>query len=94
MNRSQLTENIVSKLPDMPKNKVRHGVDTIFNVLKDGLKNGERLEIRGVGSMSVREYDERVGRNPKTGEKVHVGRSFRVRYRQSNFFNDALNKPA
>ncbi|MGI2918577.1 HU family DNA-binding protein [Vibrio parahaemolyticus] len=92
MNRSQLTEVIVSKLPDMPKNKVRHGVDTIFNVIKDGIKNGERMEIRGIGSMSVREYDERVGRNPKTGEKVHVGRSFRVRYRQSNFFNEALNK--
>ncbi|EQM47839.1 bacterial DNA-binding family protein [Vibrio parahaemolyticus VPCR-2010] len=41
--------------------------------------------------MSVREYDERVGRNPKTGEKVNVGRSFRVRYRQSNYFNEALN---
>ncbi len=91
MNRSQLTQSIVSKLPEMQKSRVRHGVDTIFEVIKSGLINGERMEVRGIGSMSVRAYESRIGRNPKTGEKVNIGRSYRVRYRPSNYFSKSLN---
>ena len=40
--------------------------------MKQALVNGERIEIRGFGSFSIREYDGYDGRNPKTGEKVKV----------------------
>jgi integration host factor subunit beta len=51
--------------------------DTIVNMIFDGftdtLKQSGRIEIRGFGSFSVREYGAYTGRNPKTGRKVKVG---------------------
>ena len=47
-------------------------INLIFNRFTDTLKKGSRIEIRGFGSFTVREYDAYTGRNPKTGEKTAV----------------------
>jgi integration host factor subunit beta len=48
-------------------------INLIFDGFTDTLKKGGRIEIRGFGSFSVREYDGYTGRNPKTGGKAEVG---------------------
>jgi integration host factor subunit beta len=48
-------------------------INMIFNGFTDTLKKGGRIEIRGLGSFSVREYKAYAGRNPKTGGVVDVG---------------------
>ncbi|NOZ85125.1 MAG: integration host factor subunit beta [Deltaproteobacteria bacterium] len=47
-------------------------VNTIFDTLKKALARGERIELRGLGSFSVKKYDPYTGRNPKTGGKIEV----------------------
>ena len=47
-------------------------INLIFTGFTDALKNGGRIEIRGFGSFSVREYESYTGRNPKTGKAVDV----------------------
>lgn len=47
-------------------------VDTVFEEIDQALRRGERVEIRGFGSFVIRNYDSYQGRNPKTGETVHV----------------------
>jgi len=47
-------------------------VDTIIDSIKDAITKGERVEIRGFGSFSLREYKAYKGRNPKSGEVVYV----------------------
>jgi len=47
-------------------------VDTIIDTIKDAIIKGERVEIRGFGSFSLRNYKSYTGRNPKSGEVVHV----------------------
>jgi integration host factor subunit beta len=47
-------------------------INLIFTGFTDALKNGGRIEIRGFGSFSVREYESYTGRNPKTGKNVDV----------------------
>ena len=47
-------------------------VDTIIDTIKNAIINGERVEIRGFGSFSLRNYKSYTGRNPKSGEVVHV----------------------
>jgi integration host factor subunit beta len=47
-------------------------VDIFFNTMADALANGERVEIRGFGSIFVKDYKSYTGRNPKTGEPVSV----------------------
>lgn len=48
-------------------------VNMVFNGFTAALKNGGRIEIRGFGSFTVREYGAYTGKNPKTGKKVDVG---------------------
>lgn len=47
-------------------------VDQIFSCMTEALQQGEGIEIRGFGSFTVREYKAYEGRNPRTGDTVHV----------------------
>jgi integration host factor subunit beta len=47
-------------------------VDQIFSCMTQALQQGEGIEIRGFGSFTVREYKAYEGRNPRTGDTVHV----------------------
>ena len=47
-------------------------VELFFSAMADALLRGERVEIRGLCSLYVKEYESYTGRNPKTGEKVVV----------------------
>ena len=48
-------------------------VNMVFDGFTDTLRKGERIEIRGFGSFSVRSYLPYLGKNPKTGTRVQVG---------------------
>ena len=47
-------------------------INLIFNGFADTLKKGGRIEVRGFGSFTVREYKAYTGRNPKTGKDIKV----------------------
>jgi integration host factor subunit beta len=47
-------------------------VHTFFDELSDALAEGDRVEIRGLCSFYIKEYESYTGRNPKTGEKVKI----------------------
>ena len=71
MTKSELIELISNRIK-LPKGKAEQIVNCIFDSLVDALKKGEGIEIRGFGSFTVREYKAYEGRNPRTGETVHV----------------------
>src|SRR6187455_3860452 len=71
MTKSELIELISNKIK-LPKGKAEQIVNCIFDSMVDALKKGEGIEIRGFGSFTVREYKSYEGRNPRTGETVHV----------------------
>jgi len=72
MVKSELINRIAEKQPSLLLKDVELGVNHIIECMSDALSQGERIEIRGFGSFSVREYEGYSGRNPKTGEKVEV----------------------
>ncbi len=47
-------------------------VNLFFDGMSNALANGERVEIRGFGAISVKKYKAYTGRNPKTGEKIKI----------------------
>jgi integration host factor subunit beta len=71
MNKSQLIESL-AKEESLPLRKAEEVVDTVFGEMETALIRGERVEIRGLGSFKVKEYDGYKGRNPKTGEMIKV----------------------
>jgi integration host factor subunit beta len=64
--------NALSEKINLNQKVAKVVVDTIVDRIKDAIVNGERVEIRGFGSFSLRSYKSYKGRNPKNGEVVHV----------------------
>jgi integration host factor subunit beta len=71
MNKADLIEELGKKANLMGKDSGAI-INLIFDGFTDTLKKGGRIEIRGFGSFSVREYGAYTGSNPKTGKKVYV----------------------
>ena len=72
MTKAEFIEKLISKSPDLPATDVALAVNNLFEQMSSALEKGERIEIRGFGSFSVRQMKARQGRNPKTGEVVQV----------------------
>ena len=74
MTKADLVEE-VSRVTELTRKDSEVIVDTLFESVIKALKDGDKLEVRGFGSFRVRQRNARVGRNPKTGEKVgNIGR--------------------
>ena len=71
MNKSDLIEEL-SKREDLTKTKAEEVVDLVFSEMTNALVAGDRVEIRGLGSFKVKNYDGYKGRNPKTGKQIKV----------------------
>jgi integration host factor subunit beta len=71
MNKSGLIESL-SKKEGLTEKRAIDVVNLIFKGFTDELKQGGRIEIRGLGSFVVRDYEAYTGRNPKTGKNIKV----------------------
>jgi len=71
VNKSGLIE-AVSRKENITEKKAVEVVNLIFKGFTDELKKGGRIEIRGLGSFVVRDYEAYTGRNPKTGKNIKV----------------------
>ena len=71
MVKSELIENLAERA-DITLAKAEEVVDLFFNGITDTLCAGDRVEIRGFGAFTVREYKSYKGRNPKTGARITV----------------------
>ena len=72
MTKSDLVQTLSEKVTSLTKKECEVIVDTVFHHMKDALQRGEKIEIRGFGSFTVRVRRAKEGRNPKTGEKVSI----------------------
>jgi integration host factor subunit beta len=72
MTKSGLIQAVAERMPHLSARDVEIVVNTIFESMTSALQAGDRIEIRGFGSFSVRHRRARMGRNPKTGESIAV----------------------
>ena len=70
MTKKDLIE-IVAKKASLTNKAAREAVQTTLNTVRDSLKRGEKVVLTGFGTFSIRSRQQRVGRNPKTGEKIN-----------------------
>jgi integration host factor subunit alpha len=66
-------------------------IDTLFEVIKQSLQNGEDVLISGFGKFSVKEKQARIGRNPQTGEPTVLPPRKVVTFKCSNVLRAAMN---
>jgi integration host factor subunit beta len=71
MTKADLVE-MVAEAADLPRKQADEVVQVILASIIAALGRSEKVELRGFGSFRIRRRGERNGRNPKTGDKVHV----------------------
>ena len=76
MTKSELITQLSEKFSQLVHKDAELSVKTIIDSLGNTLSNGGRVEIRGFGSFRLNHRPARLGRNPKTGEKVNVPEKF------------------
>lgn len=72
MTKSELIELLAAKQPQLDHKDVELAVKELLEQMSGALASGERIEVRGFGSFSLHHRPSRLGRNPKTGDSVHV----------------------
>ncbi|HYA59934.1 MAG TPA: integration host factor subunit beta [Burkholderiaceae bacterium] len=72
MTKSELIVRLAARNPRLAARDADEAVKLILDMLGDALSQGGRIEIRGFGSFSLNYRPARVGRNPKSGERVQV----------------------
>jgi integration host factor subunit beta len=73
MTKSDLIERLTSKHFQLSVKDVEDSVKETLNLMTNSLAQGDRIEVRGFGSFSLHYRAPRVGRNPKTGDRVELG---------------------
>ncbi len=72
MTKSELIARLAERYPQLVAKDADYAVNTILDAMSQALASGNRIEIRGFGSFALNHRPPRVGRNPKSGEKVLV----------------------
>ena len=72
MIKSELVQRLAQSNPHLYQRDVEHVVNAILEEIVSALTQGDRVELRGFGAFSVKSRPARIGRNPRTGESVHV----------------------
>jgi integration host factor subunit beta len=91
MTKADLVED-VARVTELTRKDSEVIVDTLFESVIKALKAGDKLEVRGFGSFRVRQRNARVGRNPKTGEKVEVPAKRVPYFKPSKELKDLINQ--
>jgi integration host factor subunit beta len=71
LTKADVIEEVV-RVTELPRKEAETVVETVFEEMVKALRADNKIEIRGFGSFHTRQRRGRVGRNPKTGEKVQV----------------------
>ena len=89
--KSKLLKQISKSFPNFLKKDIEKVTNIILAEIKKTLKRGERIEIRGWGTLSTRNQKSSIRRNPKTGEKVAVPEKKVIRWKQSKDLFKKIN---
>ena len=71
MTKAELVEKVSANI-NLTKKQTETIVNILFDSIKGALSEGDKVELRGFGSFRIRKRNSREGRNPKTGDTVHI----------------------
>ena len=90
---SLIQKKIADKHYNISRKDINHCCSIILESIVDGVKNGSRYELRGLGSFFSKTFKSKVGRNPKTGEVLVLAHGRKtIRFRASKILLKRLNK--
>ena len=88
--KADIVEKVYEKI-GFSKKEASELVELVFDSLKDVLISGEKVKISGFGNFIVQSKNERMGRNPQTGEQMPISARRRLTFRPSQVLRAMLN---
>ena len=89
--KSKLLKQLADNYPNFLKKDLEKFIDIILNEIKQTLKRGDRVELRGFGMFSTNTQKARISRNPKTGEKVNTPEKKTIHFKMAKEMFKKLN---
>ena len=89
--KSKLLKQLSNNFPNFTKKSLEKFIDIILDEIKQAIKRGERIELRGFGIFSTNIQKQRISRNPKTGEKVNTPEKKTIHFKLAKEFFKKLN---
>jgi integration host factor subunit alpha len=90
MTKADLIENVYLKT-GFSKKESAEIVETVFDLIKSTLENGEKIKIAGFGNFVVKEKATRRGRNPQTGEEIEISSRRILTFKPSQVLKSSIN---
>lgn len=91
MTKSELIEQLAQR-NDISRKRAEEAVNCVFETLAASLEQGDRIEIRGFGSFSLKEHRAYTGRNPKTGEEVQVESKHSIHFKVGKELREKVDR--
>ena len=89
--KSKILKQLSNNYPNFFKKDLEKFANIILSEIKNALKRGERVELRGFGVFSTKKQKSRISRNPKTGEKVNTPEKKTIHFKMSKDLFKKLN---
>ena len=89
--KSKILKQLSQSYPNFLKKDLEKFSEIILKEIKNTLKRGERVELRGFGVFSTNIQKARISRNPKTGEKVNTPQKKTIRFKMAKVLFKKLN---
>ena len=89
--KSKLLNQLKKSYPNFLKKDLEKVVSVVLNEIKQALRRGDRVELRGFGMFSTNVQKARISRNPKTGEKVNTPEKKTIHFKMAKEMFKKLN---
>lgn len=89
MNKTQLVTEVAAKA-GLTKEQAANAVNAVFGTMSDALASGDKIQLVGFGTFSVKYRNEKVSKNPRTGESITVPASYKPAFSAGKSLKDAV----
>lgn len=93
MTRKDLVERLKEKFPEIEKEDLKEIISSFFEIIKEELKKGNRIELRGFGVLYLKKNKGLIFKNPKNLQKYYVKNKIRAVFKIGKEFKERLNAP-
>jgi DNA-binding protein HU-beta len=90
MTKENLVQAVLKAAKCETKKQAQKAVEAVFAAITKSLARGEEVTVTGFGTFKTMKAAARSGRNPKTGEKIHIPASIRPKFRAGKALKDAV----
>jgi len=91
MTKAEIVEQIYEKV-GFSRRESSDIVETMLEIMKEALAEGEKIKISGFGNFVVRAKRERMGRNPHTGQEIKISARKVITFKASQILKTAVNR--